>query len=89
LYDDLTIKENITFFGGIYGLSRKQIKQKMNNLLEELELQEVADNLVGSLPLGWKQKLSFSVALLTRTKNCFLDEPTGGVDPITEDNFGK
>ena len=87
MYDDLTIKENITFFGGIYGLSRIQIKQKIAQLIEELELQEVANNLVGSLPLGWKQKLSFSVALLHEPKIVFLDEPTGGVDPITRRQF--
>jgi ABC-2 type transport system ATP-binding protein len=87
LYDDLTIKENITFFGGIYGLSRKEIKLKMNDLLTELSLQEVADKLVGSLPLGWKQKLSFSIALLHEPQIVFLDEPTGGVDPITRRQF--
>lgn len=87
LYDDLTIKENITFFGGIYGLSRKNIKLKMNDLIAELSLQEVADKLVGSLPLGWKQKLSFSIALLHDPKIVFLDEPTGGVDPITRRQF--
>ena len=87
MYDDLTIKENITFFGGIYGLSRSRIKQKITQLVEELELQEVANNLVGSLPLGWKQKLSFSVALLHEPKIVFLDEPTGGVDPITRRQF--
>ncbi len=87
LYDDLTIKENITFFGGIYGLSRKQIKEKTVQLITELEMQNVADNLVGSLPLGWKQKLSFSVALLHEPKIVFLDEPTGGVDPITRRQF--
>jgi ABC-2 type transport system ATP-binding protein len=87
MYDDLTIKENITFFGGIYGLSRIQIKEKTAQLIEELGLQEVADQLVGSLPLGWKQKLSFSVALLHNPKIVFLDEPTGGVDPITRRQF--
>lgn len=87
LYDDLTIKENITFFGGIYGLSRKKIKEKTQQLIAELEMQNVADNLVGSLPLGWKQKLSFSVALLHEPKIVFLDEPTGGVDPITRRQF--
>ncbi len=87
LYDDLTIKENITFFGGIYGLSRKNIKLKMNDLLTELSLQEVANKLVGSLPLGWKQKLSFSIALLHEPQIVFLDEPTGGVDPITRRQF--
>ena len=87
MYDDLTIKENINFFGGIYGLSRKQIKEKTENLLEDLQLVDVANQLVGSLPLGWKQKLSFSVALLHEPKIVFLDEPTGGVDPITRRQF--
>lgn len=87
LYDDLTIKENITFFGGIYGLSRKEIKEKTAVLIAELELKEVANQLVGALPLGWKQKLSFSVALLHEPKIIFLDEPTGGVDPITRRQF--
>jgi ABC-2 type transport system ATP-binding protein len=87
LYDDLTIKENITFFGGIYGLSRKEIKEKTTFLITELELEEVSNQLVGALPLGWKQKLSFSVALLHEPKIIFLDEPTGGVDPITRRQF--
>lgn len=87
LYDDLTIKENIMFFGGIYGLSRKEIKEKTAVLIAELELEEVANQLVGALPLGWKQKLSFSVALLHEPKIIFLDEPTGGVDPITRRQF--
>src|SRR5690606_7935061 len=64
LYDDLTVKENITFFGGIYGLTRAKIKEKTKQLIAELGLEEIADQLVGSLPLGWKQKLSFSVSLL-------------------------
>ncbi|PQJ69057.1 ABC transporter ATP-binding protein [Polaribacter butkevichii] len=87
LYDDLTVKENITFFGGIYGLSRKSIKEKSSMLIEELGLESVATKLVGSLPLGWKQKLSFSVSLLHDPKIVFLDEPTGGVDPITRRQF--
>ncbi|WP_458627008.1 ABC transporter ATP-binding protein [Winogradskyella sp. PC D3.3] len=87
LYDDLTVKENITFFGGIYGLSRKSIKEKSTVLIEELGLEKVASKLVGSLPLGWKQKLSFSVSLLHDPKIVFLDEPTGGVDPITRRQF--
>ncbi len=87
LYNDLTIKENITFFGGIYGLSRKRIKEKANALIEELGLENVENQLVGFLPLGWKQKLSFSVALLHDPKIVFLDEPTGGVDPITRRQF--
>ncbi len=87
MYDDLTIEENITFFGGIYGLNRKQIRQKTESVIEELQLQDVADKLVGSLPLGWKQKLAFSVSLLHEPKIVFLDEPTGGVDPITRRQF--
>jgi ABC-2 type transport system ATP-binding protein len=87
LYDDLTVKENITFFGGIYGLSRAKIKEKMKQLITELGLGGIADQLVGSLPLGWKQKLSFSVSLLHDPKIVFLDEPTGGVDPITRRQF--
>ena len=87
MYDDLTIKENITFFGGIYGLSTVQIKEKTKKLIEELQLEAVASKLVGSLPLGWKQKLAFSVALLHEPKIVFLDEPTGGVDPITRRQF--
>ncbi len=87
LYDDLTVKENITFFGGIYGLSRKQIKEKRKQLVDELGLQKIVNELVGSLPLGWKQKLAFSVALLHEPKVVFLDEPTGGVDPITRRQF--
>jgi ABC-2 type transport system ATP-binding protein len=87
LYDDLTVKENITFFGGIYGLSKKQIDQKRCELVEELGLQDVTNSLVASLPLGWKQKLAFSVSLLHDPKIVFLDEPTGGVDPITRRQF--
>ena len=87
LYDDLTVKENITFFGGIYGLSRKRIKEKSEALIEELGLEKVANTLVGDLPLGWKQKLSFSVSLIHDPKIVFLDEPTGGVDPITRRQF--
>ena len=87
LYDDLTVKENITFFGGIYGLSRASIKEKSEILIKELGLGSIAKQLVGSLPLGWKQKISFSVALLHQPKIVFLDEPTGGVDPITRRQF--
>ena len=87
LYDDLTVKENIAFFGGIYGLSRKKIKEKREQLISELGLENISNKLVGSLPLGWKQKLSFSVSLLHDPKIVFLDEPTGGVDPITRRQF--
>lgn len=87
LYDDLTVRENIRFFGGIYGLSRGRIKEKSDALIEELGLQGAAHKLVGALPLGWKQKLSFLVALIHNPKIVFLDEPTGGVDPITRRQF--
>ena len=87
LYDDLTVRENIAFFGGIYGLSRERIREKADRLIEELGLGAVAKSLVGSLPLGWKQKLAFSVSLLHDPKIVFLDEPTGGVDPITRRQF--
>jgi len=87
LYDDLTVKENITFFAGIYGLSKNEIKEKRAILIKELGLENVTNKLVGSLPLGWKQKLSFSVSLIHNPKIVFLDEPTGGVDPITRRQF--
>jgi len=87
LYEDLTVKENITLFGGIYGLSDNEIETKCNELLEKLNLQNDANKLVGSLPLGWKQKLSFSTAIFHSPKIVFLDEPTGGVDPITRRQF--
>ena len=87
LYEDLTVLENISFYGGIYGLSDQQIKTKSDELINQLGLQNEAKKLVGSLPLGWKQKLSFSVALLHDPKIVFLDEPTGGVDPVTRRQF--
>ncbi len=87
LYDDLTVRENARFYGGIYGLSKKQIKKKTNEFITELGIADIADNLVGSLPLGWKQKLAFSVSLIHEPKVVFLDEPTGGVDPITRRQF--
>lgn len=87
LYEDLTVRENIRFFGGIYGLTRKALKSKSNELIEYLGLQKEANKLVASLPLGWKQKLSFSVAIMHKPKIVFLDEPTGGVDPVTRRQF--
>jgi ABC-2 type transport system ATP-binding protein len=87
LYDDLTVLENIQFFGGIYGLTNKQLKTKSEGLISQLGLQNEAKKLVSSLPLGWKQKLSFSVAVLHEPKIVFLDEPTGGVDPVTRRQF--
>ena len=87
LYEDLTVKENIEFYGGIYGLSAKEIKDKSHELIERLGLHKEADKLVKSLPLGWKQKLSFSVAIVHTPKIVFLDEPTGGVDPSMRRQF--
>lgn len=87
LYDDLTVFENIRFYGGIYGLSKKEIKERSNELLERLNFKDTKDKLIGSLPLGWKQKLAFSIAIIHQPKIVFLDEPTGGVDPITRRQF--
>lgn len=87
LYEDLTVLENIRFFGGIYGLNNRELKRKGEELVEQLGLQKEAKKLVMALPLGWKQKLSFSVAVLHEPKIVFLDEPTGGVDPVTRRQF--
>lgn len=87
LYEDLTIRENIRFYGGIYGLSNSEIKTKTEHLVNSLKLEDKINSLVKSLPLGWKQKLSFSVAMIHDPKIVFLDEPTGGVDPITRREF--
>ncbi len=87
LYEDLTVKENIRFYAGIYGMSRPVIKEKMASLLEQLQMTAEENSLVRSLPLGWKQKLAFSVAILHEPKIVFLDEPTGGVDPVTRREF--
>ena len=87
LYDNLSPLENITFYGGVYGVPRKEIKERSRLLIEQLGLQNEANKLVASLPLGWKQKLAFSVAIFHEPKIVFLDEPTGGVDPITRRQF--
>jgi ABC-2 type transport system ATP-binding protein len=87
LYEDLTILENIRFFGGIYGLSDREIEEKSQYLIGLLGLGNETKKLVGALPLGWKQKLAFSVAILHEPKIVFLDEPTGGVDPVTRRQF--
>lgn len=87
LYEDLTLRENIRFYGGIYGLSAAVIKESTQALLEKLQLWDKRDSLIGSLPLGWRQKLAFSVAILHKPRIVFLDEPTGGVDPITRRQF--
>lgn len=87
LYEDLTVWENIRFFGGIYGLSREELREKGSTLIDRLGMREKRGSLVASLPLGWKQKLSFSIAILHTPQIVFLDEPTGGVDPITRRQF--
>ena len=87
LYDDLTVRENIRFYAGIYGLSDATIKSKTADLTKRLNLGEMVDKRVVSLPLGWKQKLSFSIAVIHEPKIVFLDEPTGGVDPVTRRQF--
>jgi ABC-2 type transport system ATP-binding protein len=87
LYEDLTVRENITLYGGIYGLSDAAIGKRTAELVDRLDLREDVDARVKSIPLGWKQKLAFSVAVLHDPKVVFLDEPTGGVDPITRRQF--
>jgi ABC-2 type transport system ATP-binding protein len=87
LYEDLTVKENMQLYGGIYGKSNAFIKEKTAFILDHLHLQSEANKLVGSLPLGWKQKLAFSVAIFHEPEIVFLDEPTGGVDPVTRREF--
>ena len=87
LYEDLTVWENIRLYAGIYGLSDGQITEKGEQLLHQLGIQEEERTLVSALPLGWKQKLAFSVAILHSPKIVFLDEPTSGVDPVTRRQF--
>lgn len=87
LYDDLTVEENLRLFGGIYGMKRSLIREKTDLLLAHLKLEDKRRTLVKSLPLGWKQKLAFSVAIFHEPEVVFLDEPTGGVDPITRRLF--
>ncbi|MDP4149826.1 MAG: ABC transporter ATP-binding protein [Bacteroidota bacterium] len=87
LYENLTVRENIRFYGGVYGLSDSQLKEKGVELIERLGLGKEMNKLVGELPLGWKQKLAFSVAIIHQPTIVFLDEPTGGVDPVTRRQF--
>ena len=87
LYEDLTIQENIDFYGGIYGLNRQEIKDRSNGIVSKFQLESVIHKLVKTIPLGWKQKLAFALALIHKPKVVFLDEPTGGVDPITRRQF--
>jgi ABC-2 type transport system ATP-binding protein len=87
LYEDLKVHENIRFYGGIYGLSMKTIKSKTDELMDRLKFGEVRNSLVRDIPLGWKQKLAFSIAIMHDPAIVFLDEPTGGVDPVTRRQF--
>lgn len=87
LYNDLTVEENMRLFAGIYGMGRREAKERAGELMGSLGLTKLKDVLVGRLPLGWKQKLAFSVAGIHRTEIIFLDEPTGGVDPIARRQF--
>ena len=87
LYEDLTVSENIRLFAGIYGMKDSEIRRKTDALLERLRFTEHRDTLVTSLPLGWKQKLAFSVSIFHEPGVVFLDEPTGGVDPATRRQF--
>lgn len=87
LYNDLTIEENIQFYGGIYGLSNIEIKDKTDSILDKVGLSKDRNTMVRSIPLGWKQKVAFSVANIHSPQIVFLDEPTGGVDPITRREF--
>jgi ABC-2 type transport system ATP-binding protein len=87
LYEDLTVRENITLYGGIYDLSDRDIRDRTQRLLARLGLGHAADQFVRAIPLGWRQKLAFSVALLHEPRVVFLDEPTSGVDPITRRQF--
>lgn len=87
LYSDLKVWENIELFGGIYGLSDAQIREKTDRMLKALSMEDARDMFVRDMPLGWKQKLSFSIAMVHDPEIVFLDEPTGGVDPVTRRNF--
>jgi ABC-2 type transport system ATP-binding protein len=87
LYEDLTVKENIILYGGIYGMSKSLIRERLADLLAKLHFQEYENRMISDLPLGLRQKLAFSVAVLHEPRIVFLDEPTGGVDPITRRQF--
>jgi ABC-2 type transport system ATP-binding protein len=87
LYEDLTVKENFRFYGGIYGLSKQQITERTDYYLKKLGLEENKDKVIKSLPLGWMQKLAFSIAIIHNPRIVFLDEPTSGVDPVTRRQF--
>lgn len=87
LYEDLTVMENVEFFGGIYGMKREELKKAGAAMVRRLGLEEIKDRLIRTLPTGWKQRIAFSVAILHRPELVFLDEPTSGVDPVTRRRF--
>lgn len=87
LYEDLTVSENIVLYGGIYGLDNNSLRERKNKLLKQLRFEDYQDRLIADLPLGLKQKLAFSVAIIHNPRIVFLDEPTGGVDPVTRRQF--
>ena len=87
MYEDMTVYENFRFYGGIYGMSKSKIHERIDYFLDKLELQNSKNTILQDIPLGWKQKLAFSVAIMHKPKIVFLDEPTGGVDPITRRQF--
>lgn len=87
LYQDLSVRENITLYAGIYGMKKKEINRRIEHLLDRLEMREMSNRLIKDIPLGWKQKLAFSVAVFHEPSIVFLDEPTGGVDPVTRRQF--
>lgn len=87
LYEDLTVMENIRYYAGIYSLNRREIKERAEDLLERLNFAEIKNTKIREIPLGWRQKLAFSVAIFHKPDIVFLDEPTGGVDPVTRRQF--
>ncbi len=87
LYEDLTVSENIRLYAGIYGMRKKEILNREDELLERLKMEEIKNKFIRDIPLGWRQKLAFSVAIFHQPRIVFLDEPTGGVDPITRRQF--
>lgn len=87
LYEDLTVIENMQLFGGIYRIPRKTLQLRIEELINKLGIEQLRDRLIGTLPLGWKQKLAFSVSIMHHPSIVFLDEPTGGVDPLTRRQF--
>jgi len=87
MYEDLTVYENLRFYGGIYGMCRKKIREKASELFARMQIEHLRNTLIADIPLGWRQKLAFLVAIFHDPSIVFLDEPTGGVDPVTRRQF--